>query len=65
MHILRCWAKSGQISPAPEKVGKAWMVDENAIRKPMGALADSGEDAQNTSDVSSMSPRALHILKAA
>lgn len=65
MHILRSWAKSGQISPAPEKVGKVWMVDENAIRKPAETLAESGDDAQNTPDASTLSPRALHILKAA
>ena len=29
---LRRWARAGEICPAPEKVGKAFYVDENAER---------------------------------
>jgi len=39
-HILRSWAKTGQISPQPEKVGKTWMVDENAARIPFATHTD-------------------------
>lgn len=35
LYILRAWANSGQIVPAPEKVGCKWMVEENAKRIPM------------------------------
>lgn len=29
---LRKWARDGNISPAPEKVGRDWYVDPNARR---------------------------------
>lgn len=32
MFTLRRWARDGEIWPAPEKVGKSWMVDETAVR---------------------------------
>jgi hypothetical protein len=41
---LRQWVRSGQIFPAPEKVGKALYVDAGALRMtdstPTGAMAD-------------------------
>lgn len=54
LRILRAWASSGQIYPAPEKVGRTWMVDELASRV---SICES-------IDVSKMSNRAIHILKA-
>jgi predicted site-specific integrase-resolvase len=32
---LRQWAKTGQITPLPVKVGRAWMVDEDAEYTPL------------------------------
>lgn len=55
VRILRAWASSGQIYPAPEKVGRVWMVDERAVRVAM----------PETIDLSTMSDRARFILKAA
>lgn len=56
IRTLRAWAASGQIVPAPEKVGRNWMVEERAVRVPFDpAPANEGN----------MSPRALSILKAA
>lgn len=52
---LKAWARTGQIFPAPERVGRLIMVDEHAVRVPM-------TDYQ---DVDNLSPRALTILKAA
>jgi hypothetical protein len=45
---LRKWAANGQISPAPEKHGKRWMVQANAVyvpklreyEKPDGGMSD-------------------------
>ena len=51
--ILSAWAKSGQICPAPERVGLRLMVDERAVRIPM----------QEVVEVGNMSPRALNILR--
>jgi hypothetical protein len=51
--ILSAWANSGQICPAPERVGLRWMVDERAIRIPMTEIAETA----------SMSDRALRILR--
>jgi hypothetical protein len=53
--ILSAWAKSGQIHPAPERVGLRFMVDERAVRIPMTEIAE----AVNISD------RALRILRSA
>jgi len=53
LRILRAWASSGQIYPAPEKVGRTWMVDERAVRVPM----------PEPMDLSTMSQRAINILK--
>ena len=55
LHTLRIWAKSGQICPAPERVGQRLMVDERAIRIPM----------QEIMEVANMSERALRILRSA
>lgn len=55
VRILRAWASTGQIYPNPEKVGRVWMVDERAIRTPL----------PDTVELSTMSDRARHILKAA
>lgn len=52
---LRAWAKSGQICPAPERVGQRLMVDERAVRIPM----------QEITEVANMSDRALRILRSA
>lgn len=30
--VLRRWCREGEISPAPEKVGRDWYVDESAKR---------------------------------
>ena len=30
MNTLRAWARNGNISPAPEKVGRDWLVDQSA-----------------------------------
>lgn len=49
---LRAWVKTGQIVPAPEKVGRIWMVDEMATRMPLSIRKDAA----------SMSKRALEIL---
>lgn len=32
LYTLRRWAREGEIVPAPELVGKAYYVDENARR---------------------------------
>ena len=32
LFTLRRWARDGEIWPAPEKVGKSWMVEESARR---------------------------------
>jgi len=35
LNTLRAWARNGHISPAPEKIGKDWMVALDArYRKP-------------------------------
>ncbi len=57
IRILRAWAASGQIVPAPERVGLRWMVDENAVRVPL-PLSFPG-------DVGNISHRAMEILKKA
>lgn len=31
---LRAWAGSGLIYPAPLKIGRRWMVDEQAVYRP-------------------------------
>ena len=31
--VLRKWARQGEIQPAPEKVGRTWMVEEKAVRR--------------------------------
>jgi hypothetical protein len=49
---LRAWAASGQIKPAPVKVGRLWMVEEDAQYqrvRPLQSLPD-------------ISPRAKSIL---
>ena len=53
--VLRAWASTGQIHPAPERVGLRQMVDENAVRMPLPQPCKVGN----------MSSRALEILKAA
>lgn len=30
--VLRRWAREGEITPAPERVGREWYVAENATR---------------------------------
>lgn len=50
---LKSWIKTGQIFPAPEKVGRNWMVDENSSRMPNVILAD----------IEHLSERARTILK--
>ena len=52
---LSAWAKSGQIYPAPERVGLRLMVDEHAVRIPV----TEPQEAVNMSD------RALRILRSA
>lgn len=54
IHTLRAWVASGQIYPAPERVGRMWMVDERATRV---ALPDE-------MNLSAISERARYILKA-
>lgn len=54
IRILRAWAASGQIQPEPEKVGRAIMVEQNAVRIP----APIGAEVDHT-----MSPRARAILQ--
>ena len=39
LFTLRRWARDGEIWPAPEKVGKAWYVDESASRMAHAAPA--------------------------
>jgi hypothetical protein len=35
LNTLRAWARKGHICPAPEKIGKDWMVTDDAkYRKP-------------------------------
>jgi len=31
-HVLRRWARDGEITPAPERVGKEWYVSQTATR---------------------------------
>jgi len=38
INTLRQWARTGQIVPAPVKVGRAWMVEENAQYQPLQVL---------------------------
>lgn len=47
------WAKTGQIHPSPERVGRHLMVDENAVRIPLCETVVVGK----------ISSRALKILK--
>jgi hypothetical protein len=35
--VLRSWARSGQIYPAPERVGRNWYVEHDAVRQVAGA----------------------------
>ena len=51
--ILSAWAKSGQICPAPERVGLRLMVDERAVRIPVTEVLETAN----------MSDRALRILR--
>jgi len=30
LNTLRCWARTGQIYPQPQKVGREYQVDENS-----------------------------------
>ena len=53
VRILRSWVSSGQIYPSPEKVGREWMVDVEAVRVPIIFPRDT----------TTLSVRALHILK--
>ncbi len=53
---LRAWAASGQIVPAPVKVGRLWMVDEHAEYTPL---------PRHRIHTEGLSDRALSILKAA
>lgn len=32
LFVLRKWARDGEIHPAPEKAGRTWYVDEQAMR---------------------------------
>ena len=57
IRTLRYWAASGQIVPAPEKVGRALMVEDTAQRLPLAS--PPGEIG------ASLSPRARGILQAA
>ena len=54
IRTLRIWASSGQIYPQPEKVGRDWMVDEDAIRM---RFPEMSKDASVR-----MTGRALSIL---
>jgi predicted site-specific integrase-resolvase len=57
---LRRWARDGLICPAPEKVGRTWYVEKDAVyRQPA-----SGE-AANDAIPSGISDRAASILMAA
>lgn len=38
LFTLRRWARDGEIWPAPEKAGKAWYVDETAVRLGSGGM---------------------------
>ncbi len=39
LNTLRAWARSGCISPAPQKVGKDWMVlEQSQYRKPKASV---------------------------
>ena len=51
--ILSAWVNSGQICPAPERVGLRWMVDELAVRIPVTEVLETAN----------MSDRALRILR--
>ena len=53
--IVNAWVKSGQIHPAPEKVGVRYMVDENAERIPL----------QPHLEKANMSARAMKIARTA
>jgi len=53
---LRAWASSGQIVPAPVKVGRLWMVDEHAEYCPL---------PRQRVQIEGLSDRVLSILKAA
>lgn len=50
---LRAWAASGRITPSPVKVGRTWMVREDAEYSPTDMQA------------AGLSGRALAILRAA
>lgn len=47
---LRAWARSGHIQPAPEKVGRTWYVDENAVYIARAGGATSEQIAAPLSD---------------
>lgn len=53
---LRAWAGNGLITPAPIKVGRLWMVEEEAEYSPLSRQLVHTEG---------LSDRALTILKAA
>lgn len=66
-HILRTWARTGQIIPAPEFVGRTLMVDEHAQRIPLPQpLGETDEPpSRSGGNVVTLSPRAQEILRAA
>ena len=47
--VLRQWARSGEIYPAPERVGKCWYVDETATRVTYGGYVKLDAVSQRTS----------------
>ena len=51
IRILRLWASSGQLYPAPEKVGHEWMVDEHAIRVAVPEVADSNSASDRVRNI--------------
>jgi len=50
---LKTWVRTGQIFPAPERVGRTWMLDEKSARVPLVEYQP----------IEQMSKRALSILK--
>lgn len=66
-HILRTWARTGQIVPAPELVGRTLMVDERAQRIPLPQPLDDTDDTPSRvgGNVVKLSSRAQSILHAA
>ena len=59
MATLRRWAREGHISPAPQKIGRKWLVDETARYVEIGLL----EPTRPTPDQLARAPLIRRIME--